>query len=527
MSIRILFGTETGNAEECADDLGNALQEAGFPAEVIDLENFEPAELAQSGLVLMVTSTYGNGDPPYSAEALMKWLSQPEASIGGVSFGVCGLGDRTYPLFAKAGKDFDRLMEERGGRRVIPRQDCDAEFEEAFEEFTERALAWIRANASELEAAAAAAPAEAAPTPQPTTANPGTRGRPVQATLVSRRRLNRPGSAKETMHYEFRWPGVSVAFAPGDSFAVIPQNNPAEVEAILQALSLDGSTMVRSGDEPQSLRAVLNQSRDLHTIPTELRRSLAGTAQSGDDDWHLLDVAEAAPERPISAQALVDSLRKLKPRLYSVASSPSVEPEGVHFTVETLRYTVNGRPCEGVATTWLADRVSDGDLMAMYCVQAPHFRLPKDNSVPIIMIGPGTGIAPFRAFLQQRKAHSSSGNSWLFFGHQHRETDFLYEDELQDFLADGTLDELSLAWSRDQPEKVYVQDLIRARGSEVWAWLVAGAHVYVCGDKNTMAPQVRETFIAIGTAHGGMTKEAASDLLDRWETSGRYSVDAY
>jgi sulfite reductase (NADPH) flavoprotein alpha-component len=527
MSIRVLFGTETGNAEECADDLGTALQDAGFPAVVIDLENFQPTELAQRGLVLMVTSTYGNGDPPYSAEALMKWLRLPESSISGVSFGVCGLGDRTYPLFAQAGKDFDRLMEERGGRRVIPRQDCDAEFEEAFEEFTERALTWIRANAAELDAAAAEAPAAAAPTPPPTTANPGTRGRPVPATLVSRRRLNRPGSAKETMHYEFRWPGVSVAFAPGDSFAVIPENNPAEVEAILQALSLDGATMVQAGDKPQSLRAVLTQSRDLHAVPADLWRTLAGPTQPGKDDWHLLDVAQAAPDAHISAQALVDHLRKLKPRLYSVASSPSLEPEGVHFTVETLRYTVNGRTGEGVATTWLADRVSDGDVVDMYCVQAPHFRLPQDNSVPIIMIGPGTGIAPFRAFLQQRKAHSASGNSWLFFGHQHQETDFLYEEELQGFLADGTLTELSLAWSRDQAEKIYVQDQIRARSSEVWAWLVAGAHVYVCGDKNSMAPQVRETFIDIGTTYGGMTREAAAALLDRWETSGRYCVDAY
>ena len=527
MSIRILFGTETGNAEECAEDLGTALTDAGFPATVIDLENFQPADLAQKGLVFMVTSTYGNGDPPYSAEALMDWLQKPEVSIAGVSFGVCGLGDRTYPLFAQAGKDFDRLMEERGGRRVIPRKDCDAEFEDAFEEFTEQVLDWLRANAAEVNAAAADAPTTPAADAPTTTASPGTRGRPVQATLVSRRRLNRPGSAKETMHYEFRWPGVPVAFAPGDSFAVVPENNPAEVQAVLEALSLDGATTVQVGNDSLSLRAALTQARDLQTVTSDLWSTLAGSGQSSNADWHLLDVVKAFPGARISAQALVEGLRKLKPRLYSVASSPSVVPEGVDFTVETLRYTLNGRPCEGVATTWLADRVSDGAVVGMYCVQAPHFRLPADNGVPIIMIGPGTGIAPFRAFLQQRKAHGSAGKSWLFFGHQHQATDFLYEDELRSFLADGTLTELSLAWSRDQNEKVYVQDKLRARSSEIWSWLAAGAHVYVCGDKNTMAPQVRETFIEIGATYGRMTRQAAAALLDSWEQSGRYCVDAY
>ena len=400
-------------------------------------------------------------------------------------------------------------------------------FEDAFEEFTERVLTWLRANSAELDTAAAA------PAPAPTIAPPstlaklGTRGRPVQATLASRRRLNRAGSAKETMHYEFRWPGMSVSFAPGDSFAVIPENNPAEVEAVLKALSLDGAAMVQAGDASQSLRAVLTQSRDLQTVTADLWSALAGSAQSSNAEWHLLDVVQSVPGARIGAQALVDGLRKLKPRLYSVASSPSVVPEGVDFTVETLRYTRNGRPCEGVATTWLADRVSDGAVVSMYCVQAPHFRLPENNSVPIIMIGPGTGIAPFRAFLQQRKAHGATGKSWLFFGHQHQATDFLYEEELRGFLADGTLNELSLAWSRDQDEKVYVQDKLRARSSEIWSWLVSGAYVYVCGDKNTMAPQVRDTFIDIVATHGQTTREAAFAMLDNWEQNGRYCVDAY
>jgi sulfite reductase (NADPH) flavoprotein alpha-component len=363
----------------------------------------------------------------------------------------------------------------------------------------------------------------------------------VHATLARRRRLNREGSAKETMHYEFTWSGATVAFEPGDSFAMVPKNNPAAVRAVLEAASLDGTATVRVGDASQSLHEALMSAKDLHVVPGDLLAALADSAGPGADaiaaggeavaaylaDRHLIDVLLEHPGAQLGAQALVDGLRKLKPRLYSVASSPVLGPDEVHFTVETLRYASLGRAREGVATTWLADRVADGDTVPMYCVKANYFRLPEESGVPIIMIGPGTGVAPFRAFLQQRKALGDPGKAWLFFGHQHQKTDFLYEEELQAMQADGTLDELSLAWSRDQAEKIYVQDLIREQGAAVWAWLQDDAHVYVCGDKLSMAPQVRETFIGLAVTHGGLTRAAAEALVTNWETSGQYSVDAY
>ena len=502
VNIRILFGTETGNSEECAHEMGDALEEAGHSVTVTDMGEFQPSDLAKEALALIITSTYGNGDPPYNAEALLKWLGQPDVSISGVSFAVCGLGDLTYPRFAQAGKDFDRLMEERGGRRILPRQDCDVVYEEPVEQFTLAVQEWLTSHADTLVAPdvqSGQGVEDQDTTSQTMVAKPpGTRGHPVQAILTGRRRLNASGSEKETMHYEFSWPGVEVSFSPGDSFAVVPENNPVEVQTILDGLSLNGSSSVRLNDEDTTLLDALTQVCDLQIVSQELGNGLVANQKTGSNqmetidfsDMHLIDVVQAFPGTQIDGQVLVDALRTLKPRLYSVASSPLVHPNGVHFTVETLRYSRRGRDCEGVATTWLADRVADGETVAMYCVQAPHFRLPDDNKVPIIMVGPGTGVAPFRAFLQQRRAMGSPGKSWLFFGHQHQSTDFLYETEIDDFLSDGTLTEISLAWSRDQADKVYVQHLIQRQGPAIWSWLVEGAMVYVCGDKNAMAPQV-------------------------------------
>ena len=537
MTIRVLFGTETGNAEDCAYQLGDALEEQGFTASVTDMASFQPSDLAKERLAIVVTSTYGNGDPPYNAEAMMKWLNQPDSAVPGVAFAVCGLGDQTYPKFGQAGKDFDRLIEERGGRRIVPRVDCDVDYEEPFEQFMESVLQWLSENGDTLDAdSGAVASAGDEPAHPEVTAAIGTRSAPVRATLRSRRRLNREGSAKETMHYEFEWPDHDVAFQAGDSFALIPENNPQEVAAVLAALNIDASASVTVGDESCSVRDALMTTRDLQVVTEELLALLLSTGTNpsvGPDaaaylgSRHLVDVLRDTSDASIHAQALVDGLRRLKPRLYSVASSPLAEPRGVHFTVETLRYNWNGHSREGVATTWLADRFNDGDSVPMYCVQAPHFRLPDAAGVPVIMVGPGTGVAPFRAFLQERRAKEDPGEAWLFFGHQHAATDYLYEDEIEAWRADGTLNRASFAWSRDQAEKVYVQDKIRENGADIWAWIEAGAYMYVCGDKNAMAPQVRDAFITIAVTHGGHGQAEAEALFDGWEQSGRYCVDAY
>ena len=417
----------------------------------------------------------------------MAWLRDPGSSVAGVRYAVCGLGDTTYPYFAQAGRDFDHLLAARGGHRVLQRHDCDVDFEEPFAAFTAAVLDQLSATGEAPRAARPTSPG-AEPVPSP-------RRAPAQATLVSRRLLSGPGSSKETMHYRLRWSGAPVAYTPGDCFALHPQNNPVEVETILRRLELNGATPVQvSGDSlPLSLRETLLDRRDLHRVTPRLMTALTGAPAPEEAlrELHLLDVLLDHPRARIRPQSLVDNLSALRPRLYSVASSPLALEEGVELTVETLRYRHSGWPREGVASTWLADRVAVGDTVSLSCVRGPHFRLPEDGGVPIIMIGRGPGSRRSARSCSTAAPWARPGRSWLFFGHQHRGEDFLYRDELRGFLSDGTLTELSLAWSRDQAEKIYVQHRIRERGAEVWSWLAAGACVYVCGDKRAMAPQVR------------------------------------
>jgi len=504
------------------------------------MDDYNPAELSNEVIAIIVSSTYGSGDPPGNAEALMDWLSRSSSSVSGVAYAVCALGDQTYPDFCQAGVDFDRLMEERGGRRVVPRKDCDYYFEEPFGEFSEDVLSWLRSEGKTLltgEAASvsteAAAPAEVSPTSE--RAPRGTRNAPVAATLRARRRLNVGQSKKETMHYELAWSGDDVAFEPGDSFAVLPKNNATEVDAILSRLVLDGQTSVKVGSTNSSLRDALLSACDLQTVSEDLLRRFGGPPVGAAalelreylDKRHLIDVLHDCPKASIDAQGLVEALRSLKPRLYSVANSPLIERNAVHFTVETLRYERQNRSCEGVASTWLADRVSDGSDVLMYRVAAPHFRLPATTGTPILMIGPGTGIAPFRAFLQHREAQGDPGRNWLFFGHQHKATDFLYRAELERYIQTGALTKLSLAWSRDQAHKIYVQDRVREQGAEVWSWIQSGAYIYVCGDKLAMAPQVREVFVQIGIDHGGLSLAQSEAMVAALESEGRYCADVY
>jgi len=578
-TVRILFGTETGNAEDCAADMGAALSGKGFRTVVTDMDEFEPTDLPNEAFVVVLTSTFGNGDPPVNAEALMEWLQLEDSVIAGLDFAVCGLGDSTYPRFAQAGKDFDRLLEERGAQRVLERKDCDVDFEEPIEEFTTALVGWLEQQGARFQDEADSADSEPAPastrmessdaSPTPSEASRkgflgsltsavkgwlgtadtaqgvgsddarevrGTRSAPVVATMARRVRLNQTGSAKETMHYEFIWNDVDVAFQPGDSFAVVPENDPVEVAQVLTQLGLEPSASV-SG-QASNLAAVLQTSKDLQAVSLDLLDTIqtsAGSqaAGSSDDpraylaDRHLVDVLREHEGCTLSAEALVEGLKRLKPRLYSVANSPLVGGNEVHFTVETLRYTREAREVKGVASTWLCDRLEDGARVSMYCVPGGHFRLPTASDVPVIMIGPGTGVAPFRAFLQHRQAQGDMGKNWLFFGHQHEATDFLYADEIGAWQAAGVLSELSLAWSRDQEEKVYVQHRLVERGGEVWSWLRDGAHVYVCGDRAGMAPQVRAAVLTIAQTHGDLSLEEAQAFLAEMESSNRYCEDVY
>lgn len=574
--IRILFGTETGNAEGCAEELLEAIEGLGLSAELSDMDDYEHDDLDQESMLFIVTSTFGNGDPPYNAHEFMEFVKGPDApSLDNLQFSVCGFGDRSYPNFAQCGKDFDARLAALGGTRVVPRMDCDVDFEVPFDEWKQQVLTWLRENVDGASAApppaakaapkkkglwgkvsgwfggnkTQAAPADApAPSPmdliQRKEASPAqvayTRDNPFQAPVVGRKLLSGEGSAKETMHYVLDLSGSGIQFQGGDSFGVYPTNPPAEVAGIVEGLGLDPEAPVTvKGGRTLALRGALARRKDLQRVPMDLLRALSAGGGPGADaleaggdavkayleDRYVLDVVRDHPGAKVDAQQLVDLLRALPPRLYSVANSPRVTPDQVHFLVETLRYERCGRACEGVASVWLADRLGD-DPVPLYLHKNDDFRLPADD-VDILMIGPGTGLAPFRAFLQEREHTGAEGRSWLFFGHQHQATDWLYRDELEDFADKGVLDRASYAWSRDQDHKVYVQHKLKEHAAEVWAWLQGGAHVYVCGDARHMAGDVHQALIDIAREQGHLDADGAEAFVQGLVDAKRYHRDVY
>ena len=462
MAITLLFGTETGNAEECAEELNDAIAELGIPCRVADMEDYAFEQLLTEQMIVIITSTYGNGDPPANAEDLLEHLQEQRPALPGTPFAVCGLGDRTYARFCQCGKDFDALLEELGGQRQIDRVDCDADYEMFFKEFRENLLAHLRTNKARYDGPMGTAPAKREH------AAHFSAKRPFMGTLTAKRRLNDGSSTGQTWHYEVDLSGSNMDWAPGDSFGVMPTNDPAEVAAILSAARLTGQETVTHKDESFTLEHALTHRLCLQRISADLLRRFAalqgpameavssGTEAQYVASHHVLDGLREHPLLGIDAQSLAKVLRSLAPRLYSVASAKE-HSKDVAFCVATTRFTLGERAVKGVATCWLEERVNVGDKVPLYRVENRSFRVPAPD-VPAIMIGPGTGIAPFRGFLQQRQG--SQAKSWLFFGHRNEAVDYLYKEELEAWVSNGTLSKLSLAWSRDQGAKVYVQDRI-------------------------------------------------------------------
>ncbi len=555
--ITILYGTETFNAEGLAEDTGEALEAAGLEVEVVDMDDFDISELTELGTVLIVTSTYGNGDPPANAEPLYEHLMGSDAPrLERMRFSVCGLGDSTYPLFAHCGKEFDRRLAELGATRFVDRQDCDVDFEEPWQAWCDRVVAVLSgaapadgpAPADSAAPAASAAPAdspapEAAPAAALSRVGPAadpaaplySRKHPGMAEVVELRELTGPGASRSVLHLRIALDAPAPAWTTGDSFAFWTPNDPALVDAILAAAQCDGGAPVqlsdaRGGTETLPLATALRDRLELTRADARLGALVAGTGAAlptptPGADLFVLDVVSALSE-PVAPQALVDALRHLAPRLYSIASSPQVDPAHVDFVASVVRYEACGRPRLGVATGLMAERLAVGDRLRVHHQPTPAFSLaPPDQD--IIMIGPGTGIAPFRGFLQERAATRAPGRSWLFFGSRNAATDALYADELEAWRVSGVISRLDLAWSRDQGEKVYVQDRMRAHGAALWTWIAGGATVYVCGDAKHMAPDVHRTLRALAVEHGGMDEAGAKTWLKGLARSGRYMRDIY
>jgi len=542
--VLILFGSQSGNAQQLAQSFGQRLAARGYKAPVVDMAKFRDIDLTREQYLLAISSTWGDGEPPDNAVDFWAHLESPDAPrLPGLRFSVLALGDTDYEHFCGMGKHFDRRFEELGATRFAPRTDCALEYEEP-------AAAWWEVVQTELAALAPATPpaVSSAPEKEPeedAAAAGYSKKRPFPARLLVQRRLCGEGAPKDTRHLEFSLEGSGLEYEVGDSLGLVPQNDPGLVEEILARLGASGDETVPRPDGGQTgfRQALLAD----YTITGISRKFLKDFAERAKDFYlrHLLlpdlnrdyqawcegreviDLLLAFPKVGYAPEEFVAVLSKLNPRLYSIASSLKKHPGEVHLTVARVEYASLGRRRLGVASTFLADRLPDGGTAGVFVQPAKGFKPPVDPDAPMIMIGPGTGIAPFRAFLEERLAIGARGRNWLFFGNPHRALDYFYEDEFEAYRADGFLTRLDLAWSRDQGHKVYVQHLVEAAGAEFWAWLQDGAHVYVCGDAVKMAKDVDDALHRVIATHGGISPEAAADFVKQLKKDKRYQRDVY
>jgi len=535
--LTILYGSESGNSEKLADLSAKEAKKRGFAPTVKNMADIQPADLAKIENLLVIISTWGDGEPPETATSFYKAFMSESLTLPKLRFSVCALGDTSYEQFCKMGKDFDAKLESFGGQRIHPRVDCDLQYEKPHRAWLEGALSAFG------PATVAAAPSVAG------FALPGvteySKTNPFGAELRERVLLNGKGTAKETMHYELSLEGSGITYEPGDSLGVIPVNAPDVVADILKAAKLTGTEKVEVPDiGSKTLADALREDFDITALSrpvlTKLQemtksKKLATLLGDGAKDklkdylwgrW-IVDAIEDYAAKGLSPEALVAILRPLPPRLYSIASSLLAHPDEVHLTVASVRYDSLGKKRKGVTSTYLADLVKSGDKVPVYTNQNKNFRLPASGDTPIIMVGPGTGVAPFRAFVEHRAALEQQGKSWLFFGDQRYTYDFLYQTEWQDHLASKALTKLDVAFSRDQPEKIYVQQRMLERAKELYAWLEEGAHFYVCGDATRMAHDVNEALISVVEKQGGKSRDAAEAYIEDLKKAKRYQRDVY
>jgi sulfite reductase (NADPH) flavoprotein alpha-component len=546
----VYFGTETGNSEAVAKQTAKFLQSRGFASQAVNLSKISSSALANEAYALIIASTFGDGDPPDSAKTFYAELHAPDHThLPQLQFSVLALGDRNYERFCQCGKEIDARLEALGAHRIYQRVDCDVDYDAAAESWRNGVATILEAAPKQPANLAPQAPSEAMLTaskpdkPEPAKDIVYDRKHPFLAHFTVNRLLTGPGSAKETRHFEISLEGSNLAYTAGDALGIMPCNCPELVEQILRALNCDGEEAVPSPDGTEvPLHKALLEFYEITKIPTGLLKCIAERSA----DPSLREILEpVAAERlksflsqretvdlmgeyssaKIGAAEFVSHLKKLQPRLYSIASSPAAHGKSVHLTISIVRYETNGRKRKGVCSTFLADRAQQK--VGTFVHRSPHFRLPGDNTKPVIMVGPGTGIAPFRGFLYEREAVGATGSNWLFFGDQKENTDFLYQDELIRFKKNGVLTRFDTAFSRDQPQKIYVQQRMLESAAELWTWLEDGAHFYVCGDAQRMAKDVDAALHTIVEQAGHKSAEEAVAYIKKLKAEHRYQRDVY
>jgi sulfite reductase (NADPH) flavoprotein alpha-component len=539
--LLIVFGSQTGTAEGLARRAATAAAGRGFLPRVMEANAAIKIEWGTEQRVLVITSTYGDGDMPDNAQGFWNWLQTDAAkALAHLQYAVLALGDSHYEHFCAAGKKIDERLEQLGAKRIRPRVDCDVDY-------AEPAQAWMEGALSALGASSSPEAGQPSRAPQPAVAEPTPQGfsrtNPFPAILLTNRRLTAEGSGKEVRHFEISLEDSGLAYEVGDALGVQPANCPTLVDELLQALHCDGEEAVpnpRGGES--SLRKALSDCYDITKPGLELLQQIAAgsadlcalLAPDRKEDlrkwlWgrEVLDVLPEARGFKPTALEFVALLKPLAPRLYSISSSPKAHLGQVHLTVSIVRHTSHGRARKGVCSTFLADRAPGRVPVPVFVQKSSSFRLPANGDTAIIMVGPGTGVAPFRAFLHERRATGAKGRNWLFFGEQRAATDFYYREELEPMRESGHLTKLSTAFSREQANKVYVQNRMLEEAAEVWAWLQDGAHFYVCGDASRMAKDVDAALHRVIETAGRKTAEQAAEFVNQMKDGKRYQRDVY
>jgi sulfite reductase (NADPH) flavoprotein alpha-component len=538
--LTVVYGSQTGNAKRVAEALAAKFEAEGLPVRLLRADAYPTRELKDEHYLAIVISTQGDGDPPDDARALVEFLDGKRApKLPALRFSVLGLGDSSYPQFCAIGQRIDARLEALGAQRWVARADADLDIDTVSTPWVAQVLAEgkeaLKARSAPLATVTPLRPHLAAPVAW-------TRERPFTAELLTNQRVTGRGSEKDIRHIELSLEGAGLDYEPGDALGVIIENPTALVEAIVAELGLDGATPVTIGADTLPLRDWLGKRREI----TRLSRPFVAThaAHAGSDalnrllapdqrealtalmaDSQIIDLLHDHPGA-WTAEALVEALRPLQPRLYSIASSRKAVGDEAHLTVAHVEYQRGDATRWGAASHFLAAR-EEGAQVQVYIEHNERFRLPADGAKDIIMIGPGTGVAPFRAFVQEREAVAAAGRNWLFFGNPHAREDFLYQVEWQDALKRGALHRLDLAFSRDQASKIYVQHRLREQARELFAWLENGAHLYVCGDATRMAKDVHAALLDVIAVQGGKSAEDANDYLNALQAQGRYARDVY
>ena len=520
--LTILFATESGNSEALANAAKKDAQKRGFAPRVLDMADIAPAALKEAENLLVIASTWGEGEAPQRAAPFMRALFAEDApALEGVTFAVLALGDSSYAQFCETGKQIDARLEALGARRIAPRLDCDLDYEAPAASFID---GLFTALAPQADAGSVIhVDFHRAEGVEISKANP------FEAEVAALHPITSSRSESETLHLELDLSGSGLSYEPGDTLGIASTNAPTLADAILGATGLAGNA---------GAREALIRERDITTLTPKLiadYAALTGEAKlaalAADEAARAafiagrqpVDLFEAFPHR-LDAGQLAALLRKLPPRYYSIASSQKLVGDAAHLAIAKVAYESAGRARLGVASGMVAERLREGDTLPVHIKANPHFRLPEDSATPIVMIGAGTGIAPYRAFLQEREATGADGRTWLIFGHRRFTHDFLYQLEIQDWLKSGVLNEIDLAFSRDQPQKRYVQHVLWERREALQSRLAEGATLYLCGDAKAMARDVDATLVHI---LGGEDAAKGQAALDALIAAGRYKKDVY